>query len=139
MTEHLAQVAGLIVAITAALTIIVSVLRKASKKSRLVLRRADMVAETLLGRPAIVHPDSGEVLADATPGLGTRLGHIEGAIVNLAKTQSDVGELTKRVDTLSATVQTHITHSNSNAQAAHEEQTAMWQAIKAIAKSSPNE
>jgi len=93
--------------------------------------------DTLNGRPAITHPDTGEVLVEATPGLGNRLARMEDALVGLSDTRAELGELREQVVIVGNSLSQHIQESAAANSARAEEQTAMWNAIQAVAESRP--
>lgn len=110
-----AQMAGLIVAVSAALVILIGRARKLLAPVQSFFKRADAANEILVGRPAIVHPDTGMELAPATLGLGHRLSDIESgqrelkdAVVSLAQVHQDVTDLRKDVSALTTRVDAHI-------------------------------
>ena len=103
-----AQIAGLIVVASAALVILIGRARKMLAPVQSFFKRADAANEILVGRPAITHPDTNEVLAPATPGLGVRLAHMEEAIVSIASTKAEVGELRRDLHQVAIKLDTHI-------------------------------
>lgn len=91
--EVVATIAGVVTAVWAALVILRKVLRKAGKT----VGKLNSAAETLLGRDAIVHPDTGAVLAPATPSLGQRMAGLELAVHALTVVQTDVADLRREL------------------------------------------
>ena len=67
------------------------------KRGRRIVGKIDATMDAVVGRPAILHPDTGEVLAPATPGLGVRLATIESTLVELAETNAALTVLSSRV------------------------------------------
>lgn len=56
--------------------------------------------DAILGRDAIIHPESGVELAPAVPGIGARMATIESAVVEMANTHQRVDRLEIRVASL---------------------------------------
>lgn len=64
------------------------------------ITRTNLVFDTMLGREAIVHPDTGMELAPAQPGLGQRLATMEHAIDVLAQNSSKLEDHEHRITAL---------------------------------------
>lgn len=96
--EHLLTGSQWIVAVAAALAAVVfwgaRLFRGAARASR----RVNEVFDIIAGRDAIVHPETGKVLAEATPGLGHRLATMESAVTSLAETHDMVATVIRRMD-----------------------------------------
>jgi uncharacterized protein YoxC len=135
--DILASYSEWIVGVSAGLVILYGLLVKVRKKVRKGMAKINQAIDTLLGREAVLHPETGDVLVEATPNLGSRFARMEDAIVKMADTTTAVTALTKRVDDIAVTVSTHIRTSETEAITRHEEQKAMWDAIKAVAQSAP--
>lgn len=75
-------------------------------------RRVNEVFDIIAGREAIVHPETGVLLAEATPGLGHRLATMESAITSIADYREEIGTLNHRIDDLASSVQEHVRHTN---------------------------
>lgn len=138
--------AAWIVGVGAAATLLITLYRKARKKIRLAWSKFTSTSEALLGRDEIRHPDTGEVLVEATPNIGARMARIEGAVVTLAETTATMVSLSARVDDVSLRVdevalslRDHITESTKNNELRMQEQTEMWKAVRAVANSTPRE
>lgn len=117
----------------AALGIIWLRLRSTGVKLRRFWSKIDSAMDTLNGRGEILHPDTGSVLVEATPGLGVRLAHIEFAIVSLSETHAALKNLTVRVDSIDTRLTDHLTDTDT----AREEASEMWRAIAAVAEAEP--
>lgn len=59
--------------------------------------KINQVFEVMLGRDEIRHPDTDEVLAEATPPLGARFALMEEAILQLSQSHRDISSLTERI------------------------------------------
>lgn len=119
-----------LLAVGGAVLLLAGPVRWVVQKTRRGSSKVGAAFDALLGRPEIRHPDTGQVLAEATPGLGARLAHMEQAIIDLADTRREIVRLTERFDQ-------HLLEAASRSvsqQTLAEEQKAMWQAIEAIAK-----
>lgn len=110
-----AEYVGWIVAIVGGLATLLVVLRKARRRLVKAAAKANDVSDVLLGRPAILHPETGEVLAPAAPGIGTRMAHIEkwqdeagGILGKLADTQAQMVRTNARVDGIDDKLNAHI-------------------------------
>lgn len=105
----------------------------------------------LFGREAVRHPNTDEVILEATPGIGTRLTMLErgqteqGEVLHhLASTQAELGRIHERIDgerearlELATELHDFIEGENRNRQLELEEQSKMWEAIRAVAEASP--
>lgn len=127
-------------AVLAALTAILAFFKKGLRRAGRFFRKVNSAMDTMNGRPAILHPDTGEVLVDETPGLGLRLATMEEAIVALSQTNKAVLDLNVRVDevatdvaSVAAALEKHVTESL----AARHEAQLMWKAVEAVAVASP--
>jgi hypothetical protein len=92
--------AGLIIAVGGATAVVVTLLhqtRRAYKKGK---REVGAFRDAVLGRDAIIHPDTGEELAPAVPGMGSRMATIEEAVVAMADERRRVDHLEERVTVL---------------------------------------
>src|SRR5690606_11809705 len=98
------EAAGWITAILRALATLSGAVVWAFRRSRAFTAKVDGGLDSLVGRPDMVHPDTGEVLVPATPGLGPRLATIEATLVELAETHALLTALTARVDRVEARV-----------------------------------
>lgn len=115
MVEFVADYLGWVVAIVGAVSTFLVVIRKGGKRLRTATAKANQVSDVLLGRPAILHPETGVELAPETPGIGTRMAHIEqwqsdaGSILStLAETQQEMVRTNARVDLLHDKLNRHI-------------------------------
>lgn len=113
--SQLAEYLGWIVAIVGALGTLWVVLKKFRRKAVVVADKANAVTDVLLGRPAILHPETGEVLVPETPGIGTRMATIEkwqseaGPILKqLADTQAQMVRAHTRIDKVEERLEDHI-------------------------------
>lgn len=131
MFELIQEYAGWIVGVSAGLSALGWMVRKAYQKVVAIARKLDNVADTLLGREEIRHPDTGRVLTPATPGLGVRLAHIEEALERLVETDA-------RLSRLETKVEDHIVKALEMEKARAEEAKEMWKAIRAIASTTPD-
>lgn len=115
LLEFAADYAGWIVAIVGCTGTVTVIARRLKAKARKGLEEVGQVKDVLLGRPAILHPDTGEVLVPETTGIGTRMAHIEqwqtdaGEILTkMADTQAEMVRTNARVDLLDDKVNRHI-------------------------------
>lgn len=113
--RHLPDYLGWAVASLTALVALVLMARKASAKAKVLADRASAVGDVLLGRPAIVHPETGEILLPEAPGIGTRMASIEGwqsevgpILASLARTQTEMNNAGRRIDRLDEIMTMHI-------------------------------
>jgi hypothetical protein len=120
--EAVADNLGWIVAICGALGTIYVLTRKAGRKAQAFANKANQVSDVLLGRPAILHPETGEVLVDETPGIGTRMAHIERwqseavpILKTLAETQSQLAQVYTRLDSVESRLEDHLDWHNEAA------------------------
>ena len=137
MKTLIADYSAWIVGVAGALAVIATVLGRLRRRGRKAVARWNAGIDTLLGRPAIHHPDTGVVIVAETPGLGSRLATIETTLVSLSDTQTQMGELREQVVKVSATLTSHIAESTEANRARSEEQRAMWNAIQAVAEARP--
>lgn len=126
--------AGWIVGVLGGFTALGVVGRWLVRRARRFSRKVNDAADTLLGRDEIRHPDTGDVLVAATPGLGRRLASIETALTTLSDTRSEMKALTSRVDSLATSFEQHSADSAQVWQARAEEATEMWRTIRTIAE-----
>lgn len=111
MIQDIQNYAGWIVGVFAALGVLAVIYRWARKRTRLFRDRWSRAYDTIVGREAILHPDTGVVLVPATPGLGSRMATMETALANLSDTKSAMEELTSRVDGIEQRLSRHISES----------------------------
>ena len=111
MFEVTAEAAAWVTGVTAGLAVLAGGARWLGKRVVLIVRKVDGAVDALVGRPALVHPDTGAVLVEATPGLGPRLATIEAALVELTHTQRAIADLGVRVDDVSARLDRHLEES----------------------------
>lgn len=64
---------GWVVAIVGGLVTLAVLVRKGWHKVRRAVTKGNAVVDTLVGRPAIYHPESGKELEPASPGIGARM------------------------------------------------------------------
>lgn len=122
--------AGWLVAVTAGGTALALVVRKVARSVTAAWRKVNEAFDTLLGRDEIRHPDTGEVLVPATPGLGRRLADMDSSIAQLADNDDRITRLETKFDT-------HVEHSRKLEELRAEEATEMWKAIRAVAETTP--
>lgn len=108
--------------------------RNPRRKLTAAVHKTNQVADVLLGRPAIRHPDTGVELAPPQPGIGARLSAIEEAIAQQAANAEDLRRAHDRIDSLERRIADHLASEHEARIAAHEESQQMWQAIEAIAR-----
>lgn len=137
MLDWIEDSAGWLAGVLAGLAALGVMSRWAVKRARTFSRKWDSAREALVGREEILHPDSGIVLVQATPGLGQRLAKIEDNLVTLSDTRSEMAAIVARVDSLAASFDAHTTASAEVWQTRSEEAKAMWEAIKAVAEAEP--
>lgn len=119
-------------AVASALGVLWALGRKLVKRARVGLTKVGAATDALLGRDAVLHPDTGAVLVPATPGLGVRLAGIEetqsdltSAVATMAKTVADVAALQQQVTDLTGTVHAHMTY-------AEEHDRKVWDSIREL-------
>lgn len=137
--SNLQELSVAFAAIWVALGILWLIFKKVRAKTRVVASKFNSATETILGREEILHPDTGHVIVPATPSLGQRIGGLEQTIVTLVETQTQVADLHQKVDTMSMAFHNHVNQSDESQKLRLEEQTAMWNAINAVAQSTPKE
>lgn len=135
--ESILTIAAFVTAFAAAAVVLYKTMRWLGRKVVATYQKGDQAFDVLVGRPEILHPETGQVLVPATPGLGMRLATMEHAIVSLSHVHRDVTELTERVEEVAETLDTHITESAENNRLRMQEQKAMWDAVQAVAKATP--
>lgn len=104
MLDFIKDSALWLTAVAAALGVLTGAVAWWWKRGRRIAGKIDGALDALVGRPDILHPDTGEVLAPATPGLGVRLATIETALVGLAETHLAMGTLSARVESVEGRV-----------------------------------
>lgn len=108
MLDLISHYAGWIVGVGAALAVLVAGFRKARAKIGSLVAKINLGVETLTGRDEIRHPDTGQVLMEATPPLGKRFANLEQALVRVADTNEAVVRISRRVDALDTKLEAHI-------------------------------
>lgn len=115
MLQFAAEYLGWIVAIVGASGTLLFTLRRGGKRLRATSAKVNQVTDVLLGRDAILHPETGEELVAATPGIGTRMASMEqwqseagGILRELADTQSKIVHTNLRVDRLEGEFRSHV-------------------------------
>lgn len=108
MLDLLAHYSEWIVGISAGLVLVVAAFRKVKAKGDYAVSRFNLGLETLVGRDEIRHPETQEVLVEATPPLGMRLARMEEAVIRMADTHTAIITLTGRVDEMGNTLNAHI-------------------------------
>lgn len=93
-----------------------------------VYRRTEAMGDVLLGREAILHPETGEVVVEATPGLGVRLATMETAIAAVADSRIEMAALTIEVRELAHKVDV-----------AADDRAALWSHLRASVGQPPIE
>jgi len=81
-------------AVATALGVLVALGLRVERRLRAWACKGEAVAEILLGRDEIRHPETGQVLVPATPGLGLRISTIETTLQTLAEHQAGMETLT---------------------------------------------
>lgn len=115
MLQFAAEYLGWIVAIVGAVGTLGVVMQRGGKHVHHLYTKVNDVSDVLLGREEIRHPETGEVLAPAAPGIGARMATMErwaeetGHVLNkLADTQAELRRTNTRVDRLSDDLREHI-------------------------------
>lgn len=115
MLQLVAEYLGWIVAIVGALGTLFVVARRSLRKAGGALAKGNQVFDVMLGRPAILHPETGEVLVPETPGIGTRMAHIESwqtrtdvILEKMADTTSELVRTNRRIDTVHDKLNRHL-------------------------------
>lgn len=91
------EIALAIGAIGTALGLLFAGWRKVTRWAREGRKDIRAFKDAILGRDQIVHPDTGAVLVEAVPGIGSRMATIEAAVVEMATTHARVDRLEVRV------------------------------------------
>lgn len=78
----------LIIALGAAGAVLIGVWRWASRRVRSGVHTYGAFKDAVLGREAVLHPDTGAEIVPASPGLGHRMSTVETAVVRLAESQA---------------------------------------------------
>lgn len=115
MLQFAAEYLGWIVAIAGAVCTLAVVVKRGGRKVRSGVAKVNQVTDVLLGREAIVHPETGEELVPATPGIGTRMASMEqwqndagGILRELADTQAKLVHTNQRVDRIEDEFRDHV-------------------------------
>lgn len=113
--ENLDGYIGWAVAVLGGIGTLWLIARSVAKRIRGAWGKFDAAVDALVGRAEIKHPDTGEVLAEATPSLGVRLAKMDQnmeamqlAIVHLAESNANIARLHERVDDLDKRLMAHI-------------------------------
>jgi len=101
--------------------VIVGWVRWIQPRIELRIRTREGIRETILGRPAVVAKATGRVLADAQPGLATRLDTLEGLVAQIADQQKTLAAHEHRI--------TELENARVERVATQLESTAMWEGI----------
>ncbi|GAA0627405.1 hypothetical protein HPO96_37030 [Kribbella sandramycini] len=112
-------------AVVSALGVFLALGRRLWKRGRVLTTKLGAASDALLGRDAILHPDTGAELAPATPGLGIRLAGLEEAVATMARTQAEYAALSGQVTELAGALSAHV---RSEDERNHE----MWAAIREL-------
>lgn len=89
--------AALVIAIGGAAAVLAALLHRARRAYKKGKREVTAFKVAVMGRDAIIHPETGEELAPAVPGMGTRMATIEEAVVSMADERKRVDRLEERV------------------------------------------
>lgn len=127
-----------IVAIVGGLITLAVLARKAWKRILRAVKTGNAVVDTLVGRPAIHHPESGKELEPASPGIGARMVRLEDAFLTLVN----------QGDRISALEHNQIKHEDAIAKleaasvervVTRAESAAAWRAVEAVALATPED
>lgn len=137
MLDWIENSAGWIAGVAAGGGVVIVLARWVVKRGRAFARKWDRAREALVGREEIRHPDTGAVLVPATPGLGQRLVGIEGTLIALSDTRTEMNTLAGKVGELASQLEHHVTESRELELARTREREEMWHAIQAVATPMP--
>lgn len=127
---------GWVVAIVGGLVTLAVLARKGWRKARRAITKGGQVIDTLVGREAVVHPETGKELIPATVGIGARMVRLEDAFLTLVN----------QGDRISALEHTQIKHDDAieELKAAsmervitRAESTQAWQTIESAINAQP--
>lgn len=129
---------GWIVAIVGGLVTLAVLARKGWRKAHRAITKGGQVIDTLVGREAIYHPESGKELEPASPGIGARMVRLEDAFLTLVDQGDRISALEhtqlKHEDAIeelkSASMERVITRAES---------TQAWQTIESAINATPPE
>lgn len=110
--------------------------RKGWQKLSELFRRFSAVADTLGGREAITHPDTGRELVAATPGIGERLAAIEDSQARMAEALHTLSAEQSSLAMQSALVDNLRHEFGAVIQAKEDDHRRLWAAIEAIKEES---
>lgn len=129
---------GWVVAITGGLITLGVVARKCWRKMLRAIKKGNDVIDTLVGRDAIYHPESGKELEPAAPGIGARMVRLEDAFLTLVN----------QGDRISALEHNQLKHEEAITELkaaqverviARAESAQAWSAIEAAVKATPQD
>lgn len=106
---------GWVVAIIGGCASLFMFVKRLRTGGRAIMGKIDNALEVLNGRPEIRHPETDEVLVPETPGIGTRMAHVEmwqeefskviSKLADIAPLQTRVSALERRMDIVEARTQ----------------------------------
>lgn len=127
---------GWVVAIVGGLVTLAVLARKAWKRILRAVKKGNDVIDTLVGRDAIYHPESGKELEPASPGIGARMVRLEDAFLTLVNQGDRISALEhnqikhdEAIEELKAAQMERVIARAESAQA--------WSAIEAAVKATP--
>lgn len=136
---------GWIVAIVLGLLTLAALTRKGWRKIRRAIKKGNDVVDTLVGRDAIYHPESGKELEPASPGIGARMVRLEDAFLTLVSQEDRISTVEhnqlaqgRRIDTHDDEI-AELKAQSVERVVTRAESAAAWRAVEAIASTAPDE
>ena len=136
---------GWIVAITGGLVTLGVLSRKCLRKIRRAVKKGNDVIDTLVGREAIYHPESGKELEPASPGIGARMVNQEEQMLLLTNAVSKIADSHVRLEHVESRVDAHdeaikeLKAAQIERVITRAESAQAWQAMEAAINADPNE
>ncbi len=134
--DWIREYSGWIVGVFAGVTTLIIVVRFLVRWFKKFFAKLNAATDALIGREAIIHPDTGAILVEATPSLGKRLNQMEGSIREMTEARTEIAALTSRVDSVTDKFEQHMIDVAARVNVRFEEYEDMWKAIRAIAETS---
>lgn len=96
--NHVSELAQWLILAGAACAVVGGWWRWVRPRIRSARAKGDAFSDAILGRPAILHPDTGKELVPAVPGIGARQANIEQQISVLTGAVSQMANQGRRLD-----------------------------------------
>lgn len=125
---------GIIIGVGGAAVVVAGLMKWVRPKWRAAKNRWGNFETAIIGREAIVHPETGRELAPAVPGIGARQANIESQIGVLTDAVAKIADSHQRIDELDRRIAAIESGHMAERIASKVENIQLFSAIEAIAK-----